>query len=327
MNTANKNTADKMITGEFNLIESIRERVNRTQELSEKIFGIGDDCAVYRISDNRYGLFSTDISIENVHFDLRYTPLFNAGYRSMTANISDIFAMGGKPVLALVSLGIPLHFTSAMIDELYDGILACAVKHGTFIAGGDTSKSGELIVNISIYGEASLPVYRKGAEPGDRIYITGNTGLSKLGLEVLSGNRNQDGFSKSVEKHLKPEPCGVLIDSILKEYNPSSMIDISDGLISDLGHICTINNCGFELFDDKIPADGEVRNFCLNNKIKVSEYTLYSGEEYELLFTSRKKIENNKQITHIGNITLNGYTIISEGSSSAIELNGYDHFK
>jgi len=316
-----------MISSEFILIESIKKRVNRTQDLSEKIYGIGDDCAVYRISDNRYGLFSTDISIENIHFDLSYTSLFNAGYRSMTANISDIFAMGGKPVLALISLGIPPHFTSDMAEELYDGMLACAVKYGTFIAGGDTSKSDELILNISIYGETSSPVFRKGAEPGDRIYITGNTGLSKLGLEILNKKMDQNSFPGSIVKHLRPEPCVESVDSILKEYAPTSMIDISDGLISDLGHICTMSNCGFELYTDKIPADDEIINFCINKKIKVSEYTLYSGEEYELLFTSKKEIYNNKQITYIGNITSNGYTLISDNSKSAIELNGYDHFK
>ncbi len=316
-----------MINSEFRLIESIKERVNLAQEVSGIITGIGDDCAVYRISHNRFGLFSTDISIENVHFDLSYTSLFNAGYRSMTANISDIYAMGGKPVLALVSIGIPQSFTQQMIDDLYDGILTCAVKHGAFIAGGDTSKSEKLVINISIYGETSEPVYRKGAEAGDRIYITGNTGLSKLGLDVLRSKMNQGEFPKSTEKHLKPEPRGKLIDSILEDYFPSSMIDISDGLLIDLGHICTISKCGFELFEDKIPADGELKNFCLVKNIKVSEYSLYSGEEYELLFTTKNEIPDNNQITYIGNITANGYTLISGNIRSAIEINGHDHFK
>ncbi len=316
-----------MINSEFKLIESIKERVNRAQEISGIITGIGDDCAVYRISHNRYGLFSTDICIENVHFDLTYTSLFNAGYRSMTANISDIYAMGGKPVLALVSIGIPSAFTQQMIDDLYDGILACSVKHGAFIAGGDTSKSEKLVINISIYGETSEPVFRKGAEPGDRIYITGNTGLSKLGLEVLRGNLIQSEFPESTGKHLRPEPRGKLIDSILEDYLPTSMIDISDGLIIDLGHICTMSSCGFELFEEKIPVDKELNDFCINKKIKTSDYSLYSGEEYELLFTTKNEIPDNKQITHIGNITTDGYTLISGGIRSSIEIDGYDHFK
>lgn len=316
-----------MINSEFKLIESIKDRVDKTQGISGIISGIGDDCAVYRISHNRYGLFSTDISIENVHFDFSYTSLFDTGYRSMTANISDIYAMGGKPVLALVSIGLPAHFTSQMIDELYDGILTCASKHGTFIAGGDTSRSDQMVVNISIYGETSSPVFRKGASAGERIYITGNTGLSKLGLEVLKGKMNRAGFPLSSEKHLRPDPRGGLIDSIIEDYQPTSMIDISDGLIIDLGRICKLSNCGFELFGDKIPADPELKNFCAVKKIDVTDYSLYSGEEYELLFTTRQEICDNKQITCIGNITSDGYTLISSGSRIAVELKGYDHFK
>ena len=316
-----------MIKSEFKLIESIRKRVNRAQEISDKITGIGDDCAVYRISGSRYGLFSTDISIEKVHFDLSYTSLFNAGYRSMTANISDIYAMGGKPVLALISIGLPEHITSEMVDELYDGILACAVKHETFIAGGDTSKSGELIINISIYGETGNPVFRKGAEAGDRIYLTGDTGLSKLGLEMFQGKIKPAEFPRSAEKHLRPEPQGKLIDSIMEDYQPTSMIDISDGLLIDLGHICTMSRCGFELFNEKIPADSELKNFCCNKNIQTSQYSLYSGEEYELLFTTKNNINDNKHITYIGNIIPEGYTLISNGSASTVKITGYDHFK
>ncbi len=316
-----------MIKGEFKLIESIKERIDRAQKFSEKIYGIGDDCAVYKISDNRFGLFSTDISIENVHFDLSYTSLFNAGYRSMAANISDIYAMGGKPVLALVSIGIPQNITPQMIDELYDGLLACAVKHGTFIAGGDTSKSSELIINISIYGETSAPVYRKGAKPGDRIYLTGNTGLSKLGLEILNSKSASGSFRNSTLKHLQPEPRGDLTEIILKNYIPTSMIDISDGLLIDLGHICEMNSCGFKLYEEKIPVHDELKKFCSDKKISLTDYSLYSGEEYELLFTSEKYITDDERITYIGGITPRGYTLVIDNAETEIKINGYDHFK
>lgn len=316
-----------MIKSEFKLIESIKEQIDRTQNLSEKIYGIGDDCAVYKISDERFGLFSTDISVENVHFDLSYTSLFNAGYRSMAANISDIYAMAGKPVLALVSVGIPDTITPEMINELYDGILACAVKHETFIAGGDTSKSSELIINISIYGESSLPVYRRGAKPGDLIYLTGNTGLSKLGLEVL-GSRSASGDYHHAElKHLKPEPRGDMIEIIRKDYNPTSMIDISDGLLIDLGHICETNSCGFKLFEEKIPAHDELKKFCNAKNLKLTDYSLYSGEEYELLFTSEKNLRNDDRITCIGEITRGGYTLVTGKIETEIQIKGYDHFK
>ncbi len=316
-----------MITGEFKLIESIRERVDRAQGISGTITGIGDDCAVYRISHNRYGLFSTDISIENVHFDLSYTSLFDAGFRSMTANISDIYAMGGKPVLALVSIGIPPDFTTEMIQELYDGMLSCAVKHGVFISGGDTSRSRELIINISIYGETDAPVSRNGASAGERIYVTGNTGLSRLGLEILQNKSDRGGFSAAMEKHLRPEPRGGLIGSIIEDYQPTSMIDISDGLLIDLGHICDASRCGFELFEDKIPADRELKDFCSSRNLKTTDYSLYSGEEYELLFTTKLEIIDNREITYIGNIVPDGQSLISDGSRITVTIKGYDHFK
>lgn len=315
-----------MISGEFKLIESIRDKVNLMQNCPGNILGIGDDCAVYRISADRYGLFSTDISIENVHFDLGYTSLSDAGYRSMAANISDICAMGGKPVLALVSIGIPQNFSSGKVDKLYEGILSCAVKYNTFIAGGDTSKSDKLIVNISIYGETSKPVYRKGAGRGDRIYLTGNTGLSKLGLELLGKNRENSGFPGSVEKHLRPEPRLFLLDKIIDNYNPTAMTDISDGLLVDLSHICEMSNCGFEIFREKIPADAEVESFCADNKIDTADYTLYSGEEYELIFTSGKEIDDNEYIRHIGNITAGGYIMVADNTRRDIKPAGYDHF-
>ena len=316
-----------MINSEFKLIASIKEKLDKTQGLYENITGIGDDCAVYKISEGRYGVFSTDISIEDRHFNLKYTSLFNVGYRSMTANISDIYAMGGKPILALISIGVPKNFTQAMISELYDGISTCAVKYKTYIPGGDTSKSESLIINISIYGETSKPIYRSGAKSGDKIYLTGNTGLSKLGLKALEKRYDTTNFRKSIGKHLKPEPRGDIINYILEKYEPASMIDISDGLLSDLEHICKTSNCGFQLNLDKIPVDSEIKNFCAAKKINILDYTLHSGEEFELLFTSPKEIIGDNNITCIGDIIPYGYEAISGGTKTLIAIDGFDHFK
>jgi thiamine-monophosphate kinase len=316
-----------MIKSEFILIESIKEKLDKTQGWSENITGIGDDCAVYRISPDRYGVFSTDISIENRHFNLKDSSLFNVGYRSMTANISDIFAMGGKPILALTTIGVPKKFTQEMISELYDGIATCAVKYKTYIAGGDTSASESLIVNISIYGESPNPVYRSGAKGGDKIYMTGNTGLSMLGLQALQKKYNINNFQKSIAKHLKPEPRGDLINHILETYEPTAMIDISDGLLSDLGHICKMSRCGFELHLNKIPVEHEIKNFCDYKKINTLDYTLYSGEEFELIFTSPKEILGDTNITHIGDIIPYGYEAVSGGEKTLITPDGFDHFK
>ena len=316
-----------MIKSEFKLIESIKEKLDKTQGLSDTITGIGDDCAVYRISQDRYGLFSTDVSIENQHFNLKYTSLFNVGYRAMTANISDIYSMGGKPVLALITIGVPKKITPEMISELYDGIATCAVRHKTYIAGGDTSLSETLVVNISIYGESSNPIYRTGAKVGDKIYLTGNTGLSKLGLLALQKKFNATNFKKSIAKHLKPEPRGDIINNILEKYAPTSMIDISDGLLSDLGHVCKMSSCGFELNLNKIPVESEVKKFCDDKKIKTLDYTLYSGEEFELIFTSSKEIIGDNSITYIGDIIPYGYEVVAGDEKALITTEGFDHFK
>jgi thiamine-monophosphate kinase len=316
-----------MIKSEFKLIDSIKEKLDKTQGLSDTITGIGDDCAVYRISQGRYGLFSTDVSIENQHFNLKYTSLFNVGYRAMTANISDIYAMGGKPTLALITIGVPKKITHEMISELYDGIATCAVRYKTYIAGGDTSKSETLIVNISIYGETANPIYRTGAKGGDRIYMTGNTGLSKLGLLALQKKYNVVNFKKSIAKHLKPEPRGDIISKILEEYEPTSMIDISDGLLSDLGHICKMSHCGFELHLNKIPVESEIKKFCDDKKVNTLDYTLYSGEEFELIFTSSKEIIGDANIAYIGDIIPYGYEAVSGDEKTLITTDGFDHFK
>jgi len=315
-----------MIKSELELIESIREKVNTGQKFPENIFGIGDDCAVYRISENRYGLFSTDISIENIHFDLTYTPLFDAGYRSMAANISDIYAMGGKPVLALISIDIPGNLNEKDISALYEGIITCSQKHGVLISGGDTSRSPVLVINISIYGETDSPVYRNGAKPGDRIYLTGSTGLSKLGLEILQNKSGMEKYPAAVNRHLRPEPGGDLVTVILGHYSPSSMIDISDGLINDLGHICRESKTGFELFTDKLSVHDEIRNYCLDRNREPADYLLYSGEECELVFTSKEDVPATPGITHIGNITSEGYTLISGDKKAPVSIKGYDHF-
>lgn len=316
-----------MIKSELDLIRSIKQKVNTAQKFPGNVKGIGDDCAVYTISEKKSGLFSTDISIENIHFDLAYTSLFNAGYRSMTANISDIYAMGGKPLLSLVSIGIPGELDDEDISELYDGILACSKKYGVLLSGGDTSASRDLVISISIYGESASPVYRDGARPGDRIYLTGTTGLSKLGLEILKNKMNQDEYPSSVNRHLKPEPGSGMLNVILELYNPSSMIDISDGLINDLGHICRESGTGFELIEDMLPVHDEIKKFCSGNNRRITDYALYSGEEYELVFTSAKKIPGIPGITCIGRITPGGYTLISANSVKHIDIKGYDHFK
>ncbi len=312
---------------EWDIIKNIKKRIGTKPSSGSPILGIGDDCAVYTISEGRYGLFSTDISIENVHFDLSYTSYHDAGYRSMSANISDICAMGGVPILALVALGIPAVTSRKNIDELYEGFLSSASKNNTFIAGGDISGSEKLVISISIYGETSHPVYRSGAKPGDYIYVTGEPGLSKLGLELLQSGKNCGDYPLSIKKHLAPDPRTEMIQVIMNNFSPSAMIDISDGLLSDLGHICEESKTGFVIDTDSLPVPYELLSFCKGDYNKMLDYSIYSGEEYELLFTSSKPDSGHAGIRCIGRITGSGYILRSGNSSTKIDIKGYDHFR
>lgn len=315
-----------MITGEFDLVRSIRKLVAERQGSPEGITGIGDDCAVYRISEGRHGLFSTDMSLEGIHFDLSYCSLYDAGYRSMAANISDIYAMGGRPVMAFISLGIPPSTGESAIIKAYDGMIDCAAGHGVFIAGGDTVSSEKLILSISIYGEAPHPVMRSGAAPGDYIYVTGSIGGSMLGLELLQSGDGVQAYPESAAKHLRPEPFKAVGD-LLEEYSPTAMIDISDGLAADLEHICEESNCGYELYAKNIPVPDEVSRYCKAASTETLKYALGSGEEYQLVFTSKLKIDDNSRASLIGKIIPEGKYIIVNNISSPVSGTGFDHFK
>lgn len=315
-----------MITGEFDLIRKIRELVKNRQNTPEGITGIGDDCAVYRIADNRYGLFSTDMSLEHVHFDFSYCTHYDAGYRSMAANVSDIYAMGGRPVMAFISIGIPSSVAEDDVIKIYDGMISCAQKHGVFIAGGDTVSSDRIILSVSIYGETAHPVMRSGAQPGDYIYVTGSIGGSMLGLELLQSGADVSAYPESAAKHLRPEPFAH-VSELIQTYSPSAMIDISDGLAADLDHMCEESRCGCELYAEKIPVPPEVTGYFKSRSLDPLQYALRSGEEYQLVFTSKLKIEDNSFASLIGKIIPEGKYITINNSTVPFTGSGFDHFK
>ncbi len=320
------------IKSEFDLIEKIRERVSLSGMLrpGELICGIGDDAAVYKLEGDRFGIFTTDISIESVHFDMAFTGHYDIGYKSMTGNLSDIAAMGGYPVLALISMGIPAGMDEDCLLLLYDGIIDAGKKWNTVIAGGDLSASDRLVINIAIYGEAvkNRPVYRKGAGIGDRIYVTGSLGGSMAGLEILKSgdSRLLNDFSTLVNRHRRPECRLDLLDTIISKFQPSSMIDISDGLLSELGHIGRKSGRGFILFRDNIPIAENLKKYSLIQKKDPYIFAMNSGEEYELLFTSAGSPGPIDGITLIGEITGGGFMLRSGGGIEEIVTSGFDHF-
>lgn len=315
-----------MISGEFDIIKRIKAQVQQTIMPSQLVKGIGDDCAVYKIDEKRYGLFSTDVSVENVHFNTKYCSWYDIGFKSMSANISDIFAMGGNPLFILSAVTVPVNMNVEDIEEIYRGMISCAAPYGVYIAGGDFSSGSSLSLCISIYGETDNPVYRNSASAGDYIYITGDTGRSKGGLEILMNREDIMEYPSLVERHLRPCPAKNY-KVVIENFKPTAMIDISDGLISDLEHLCENSKKGFIINCDNLPVHDELKKYCSAKNIDYMLHALSSGEEYELLFTSEKLIENIEGITLIGEITESSEVYTRSGKQWVPDIKGYEHFK
>ena len=319
---------------EWDLIDKIKKSTDRDHGPAGSLLtGIGDDCAVFSIGGGLRGLITTDISIEGVHFDLRFSSPSDIGYKAMISNISDIAAMGGKALYAFISLGIPPHLDETCVLSLYKGFDEACSGLGMSIAGGDLSRAAELVINIAIYGEAASPLLRAGAKPGDTVYVTGTLGDSKAGLETIYNNdSDKKTYPVLVKKHLRPERRIDFIPGILKNYHPSAMIDISDGLLSDLRHICAASNTGFLLDAESIPRSEELQQFCRDKGLDTLDFALKSGEEYELLFTSAhapgaiEAAENGIAVTSIGTITDSDYRIKKHERTEEIRIEGFEHF-
>ncbi len=325
------------VKSEWKLIENIG-RLATVKGLPDSLIkGIGDDCAVYRIAPDRYGLFTTDISIENTHFILAKTQPEDIGYKAMMGNISDIAAMCGTPLLAFISIGIPDTLDESSIEEIYRGMIDAADIAGVTIAGGDTSRSEKLVLNICLYGETDRqPILRETASPEEYIYITGTTGDSLAGLEILlNGNSaEKNNYTQLVGKHNRPVARHDIVSEILSVFHPTSMIDISDGILSDMRRIAEASGCGFIIDAEKLPVSEQLHKYSENGNRDIVELALNSGEEYELIFTSVTPPEdmpfdsiNNIRITCIGRITEAGYSLNREGKKTEAMPGGWDHFK
>ena len=281
--------------GEFGLIRHLTENFPLRNESSVK--GVGDDAAVLDYKDKKV-LVTTDLLLEGVHFDLTYVPLKHLGYKSAIVNFSDIYAMNGRPKQIVVSLGISKRFSIEDLEELYAGLrLACDI-YGVDLVGGDTSASMTgLTISITCIGEGTDPVYRSGAKDNDLICVSGDLGAAYMGLQLLerekklfdSGENPQNSFAGKeylLERQLKPEARKDIVD-ILAEKNivPTSMIDVSDGLSSELLHICTLSKKGCRIYEDKIPIDYQTALQAEQFNMSLITAALNGGEDYELLFT------------------------------------------
>ena len=322
--------------GEFGIIEKLR---HIAKGRSKKIkIGIGDDCAVIGNSELDT-LATTDTLIENVHFNLRYFCPKTLGEKAVAVNLSDIAAMGGVPLYILISLGIPAPTQVEFVEELYEGFENMAKKYNCSIIGGDIVKSNSaLMISITIIGEIKKNAFlsRAGAKNKDKIFITGVLGDSAAALDLL--NEARPTKNKIIEKHLSPTPRLEEGQRLAGEIGVSAMIDLSDGLISDLQRICDESQCGARVYLDKIPISIRLRELGKLSNKNVLDYALYGGEDYELLFTINENRSNNIQkkwqnmktpITYIGEIEKkrNGITLVHrDGKEEPLAKSGYDHF-
>lgn len=305
--------------GEFGLIEHLTQDITTSQPGTLK--GIGDDGAVLDFKDKKV-VVSTDLLVEGVHFDLAYMPLKHLGYKAVVVNVSDIYAMNARPTQITVSIAVSNRFPLEALDELYDGIKHAAKLYGVDIVGGDTTSSQKgMIISITALGEANAEdiAYRSGASSTDLLVVTGDVGAAYMGLKVLEREKlvfevnpqNQpdlDAYSYLIERQLKPE-ARQDIHGILKtlEVKPTSMIDVSDGLSSEIIHLCKNSGVGCNLYEEKIPVDPQLINVCEEFVIDITTVAINGGEDYELLFTIAmedfEKIKGNPNFTIIGHMT------------------------
>ena len=328
--------------GEFGLIDRLTNDITIHNKSTLK--GVGDDCAVIKAGNS--SLITTDMLVEGVHFDLTYVPLKHLGYKSAVVNFSDIYAMNGCPKQITVSLAISKRFTVEHIEELYAGIkLACDI-YGVDLIGGDTttSRSG-LIISITCIGEAdeSQIAYRNGAKNTDLICVSGDLGAAYMGLQLLEREKIASGNDRNftpdfqgkeylIERQLKPEARKNIVESLRKEnIVPTSMIDISDGLSSELMHICKQSNVGCRIYEDRIPIDYQTAVMAEEFNMNLVTAALNGGEDYELLFTvplhshdAVEKIEGVKIIGYITDESLGCAMITRDGGEMVLKAQGWN---
>ncbi|WP_034041995.1 thiamine-phosphate kinase [Wocania ichthyoenteri] len=304
--------------GEFALIEHLTKNFKIKHKSTIK--GIGDDAAVLEVKNNKI-VVTTDLLVEGVHFDLSYMPLKHLGYKAVIVNLSDVFAMNAMATQITVSIAVSNRFPLEALEDLYAGIDTAANIYNVDVIGGDTTSSTKgLLISVTAIGEVENndEVYRNGAKPNDLLVVSGDLGAAYMGLQVLEREKevykvnpnNQpdlEPYSYIIERQLKPEARKDIV-KLLSDMNlkPSSMIDISDGLSSEIIHICKQSKVGCDLYEEKIPLDPQVISTCEEFNIDSTTVALNGGEDYELLFTISQedypKIKANPNFSIIGHI-------------------------
>lgn len=320
--------------GEFGLIDHLTKSFKIQH--SETIKGIGDDAAILDTQGKQL-VVSTDLLVEGVHFDLAFMPLKHLGYKAVMVNLSDIYAMNAKATQITVSLAVSNRFPLEALEELYAGIeLACSIYNVDLVGGDTTSSTTGMLLSITALGvvDAENAVKRDGAQEGDLLVVSGDLGAAYMGLQVLEREKqvhkvnpnaqpDLEPYSYIIERQLKPEARKDIVELLENlEVKPTSMIDISDGLSSEIIHLCKNSNVGCRLYEEKIPLDPQLINVCEEFKIDSTTVALSGGEDYELLFTIKQedfeKIKANPNLTVIGHMTAanDGMNLITRANTS-----------
>ena len=333
--------------GEFGLIGQLTQDFPLRNNTSLK--GVGDDAAV--ISHEGYRtLVSVDLLLEGVHFDMTYTPLRHLGYKAAVVNFSDIYAMNGIPTQIVVGLGVSNRYSVEALDELYAGIrMACEAYHVDLVGGDTTSSRSGLVISITVIGMAKQEdiVFRSGAQPDDLLCVSGDLGGAYMGLLILEREKAEylanpnmqpqlSGFEYVLQRQLRPEARKDIVELLKKEgVKPTSMIDISDGLASEIMHLCKESGVGCQLYEKCIPIDPSTDKIAKDFQIVPSVAALSGGEDYELLFTvSQKDYEKIKKLS--SDITIIGYMTPDKGIAELItpdnhviplKAQGWNHFR
>jgi len=332
--------------GEFGLIEHLTKNIELHNASS--ILGVGDDAAVI----DHFGkqtVLSSDLLVEGVHFDLTYTPLRHLGYKSITVNLSDVYAMNAQPTQVLLNLGISNRFSVEALDEFYEGVYAACNRYGVDLVGGDTTSSQKgFIISVTAIGEVTPDKYvkRSTAQKGDLLCVSGDLGGAYVGLLFLEREKkifmespgvqpDLEGESYVIGRMLKPEARKDIVDFFASsEIVPASMMDISDGLSSEILHICKQSNLGCVLYEEKIPVHEEMKRAAFKFEIDPTACALSGGEDYELLFTIPQteydKLVLNEQISVVGYMTepeQGAHIITKGGGRHAITAQGWNHLK
>jgi thiamine-monophosphate kinase len=332
--------------GEFGLIKHLTENIKLQNPESK--YGVGDDAAVLEFN-NQQTLVTTDLLMEGVHFDLVYTPLKHLGYKAAIVNFSDIYAMNGTPKQITISLAVSKRFCIEDLEMFYEGVQLACQLHGVDIVGGDTTSSVTgLAISITCIGVADREniTYRNGAKETDLICVSGDLGAAYMGLQLLEREKavfegekdvNPDFTGKEylLERQLKPEARKDVIEMLQKEgIRPTSMMDISDGLSSELMHICTQSNTGCRIYEERIPIDYQTAVMAEELNMNVTTCALNGGEDYELLFTvpltDHDKVAEMKGVKVIGHITkpeLGCGLITRDGQEFELKAQGWNPLK